>query len=599
MFSRFSADGSNEEPKFEPKAVARKPKIYNQIRPMVSSAARINLSLANQIDFLVKMRAANRWQEDAWEYYDLVGEVKQAATLLANVTSRVRLYPGFVVDRDAVPSIIDDIKDIPDSVKEKANAAMMLLASGNGGIAGLLRDAALNLFIAGECFLIREPARPSKNEPEKWQIRSVSEFRKSIVDTPNGPVESMSIHPTKSNIESEIINLPPGTFVGRIWRSHPRYSLDPDSSMLGVLELLDELLLIDRQSRSTIRSRLNNGIFALPDELDQSQGTDGEADPEDPEYAEEIADVSHDIVTPIEEELMDELMEPIKDETSSSASMPVFFRAPGDRIEQIKHITFSRPYDTAILTRNERIMERILTALDLPKDVMAGFANLKYSNAIVIEESLYKAHVEPLTLMIVDSLTVMFLRPVLRGLGVPEDIVSRVTVWYDPSAITAKPDKASAATTGYEQNMVSAAAWRRENGFSETDGPTQLELAQKMAISKGLLSEPITEALLNTLIPEILGKVRDASMANTDPASAGALEQALDPNAPAPAAGDAPTELIEPGGAPAPTESETGSDPAPQGESLADAPTEVEDVLQAEVDQPEEEENPPSQLFNL
>lgn len=554
IFERLNPGGQNKEPVFEPKPVARKPKIYSEVRPLVAAAARINLSFSNQIDFLTKIRAANRWQEDAWEYYDLVGEIKQAASLLANVTSRVRLYPGFIVDRDAVPSIIDDIEDIPDSVKEKANAAMLLLASGNGGISGLLRDAALNLFIAGECFLIREPARPSRNEPEKWQIRSVSEFRKSIVDTPNGPVESMSIHPTKSDIAEEVINLPPGAFVGRIWRSHPRYSLDPDSSLLGVLEHLDELLLIDRFSRSTIRSRLNNGIFALPDELDSISGADGEADPENVEYEDEVADLANDVATPIEEELMDSLLEPIKDETSSSSSMPVFFRAPGDRIEQIKHITFARPYDEVILRRNERIMERILTALDLPKDVMAGFANLKYSNAIVIEESLYKAHVEPLILMIVDSLTVMFLRPVLRGLGVPEDIVSRVTIWYDPSAITAKPDKASAATVGFENNMVSAAAWRRENGFSETDGPTQLELAQKMAISKGLLSEPITEALLNTLIPDILNKVRADSMANTDPTSANALDQALDPNAPA----DAGTEqLMEPGDTSSETESGT------------------------------------------
>lgn len=531
ILKRLNADGDNKEPVFEPKPLARKPKIYSEIRPMVASAARINLSLQNQIEFLTKIRQANKWQEDAWEYYDLVGEIKQAATLLANVTSRIRLYPAFIVDRDAVPSIIDDIKDIPDSVKEKANAAMLLLASGNGGISGLLRDAALNLFIAGECFLIREPARPSKNEPEKWQIRSVSEFRKAIVDTPNGPVESMSIHPTKSNIESEVINLPPGTFVGRIWRSHPRYSLDPDSSLLGVLEQLDELLWIDRLSRSTIRSRLNNGIFALPDELDQQQGLDGEADPEDPDYEEEVADLSHDVGQALEEELMDELLEPLEDETSSSASLPVFMRAPGERIEQIRHITFSRPYDPIILKRNERIMERIMTSLDLPKDVMAGFANLKYSNAIIIEEALYKAHIEPLILMIVDSLTVMFLRPVLRGLGVPEDIVARVTVWYDPAAITAKPDKASAATEGFNANNISGAAWRRENGFSETDAPTQLELAQKMAISKGLLSEPITEALLNTLIPDILGKVRAQSMSNTDPASATALDQVLDPNA--------------------------------------------------------------------
>lgn len=554
-----SNDENISKPEVEPQSVPKKAKPYSQVRPLVSSAARIDLGSKKQIEFVTALRASNKWQEDAWAYYDLVGEIKQAANLLANVTSRIRLYPAFIVDRDAVPSIIDDVKDIPDTIKEQANAAMMLLGSGNGGISGLLRDAALNLFIAGECFLVREPARPSKKEPEKWTIRSISEYQEAEVDTPTGKQKSISIHPTKANLPDEVIYLPPNAFVGRIWRSHPRYSLDPDSSMLGILEHLDELLLIDRSSRSIIRSRLNNGIFALPDELEDQYQSDGE----ESETDDEVADLTHDIQQSLSEELMETLLEPIRDEASSAATLPVFMRGKGEAIQNIRHISFSRPFDPTILSRGERVMERIMISLDLPKDVLAGFANLKYSNAIIIEEALYKAHVEPLILMIVDALTVIFLRPVLRGLGFTEDLVSRTTIWYDPAAITAKPDKASAATFGVEHNLVSGAAWRRENGFSETDGPTQLELAQNMAIAKGLLSEPITEALLNTLIPEILGQVRKQSMANTDPDSAGALEEALGGDIPE----ATPEALAEPG-----TESDTIK--------------------------PEDNENPPPELMN-
>lgn len=574
IWNKLNNNDDDSTPAIEKKSAPITSKFYGEPRPLVSSAARINLNLKSQVEFITKMRAANRWQEDAWSYYDLVGEIKQAATLLANVTSRVRLYPAFIVDRDAVPSIIDDIKDIPDTVKDHANSAMMLLASGNGGVSGLLRDAALNLFIAGECFLVREPARPSKGESEKWTIRSISEYRESEISTPQGRVKSVSIHPTKANIESEVIDLPPNAFVGRIWRSHPQYSLDPDSSMLGILELLDELLLTDRLSRSTIRSRMNNGVMLLPDELDNNYESDGELTEEDAE----LAELSHDVQSSLSEELMDALLDPIRDESSSAANIPVFLRGGAAALKEVRHIGFSRPFDPMIAQRNEKIMERIMTALDLPKDVMAGFANLKYSNAIVIEESLYKAHVEPLILMIVDALTVIFLRPVLRGLGVTEDIVSRITIWYDPSAITAKPDKATAATQGYTNDLVSGAAWRRENGFSESDGPTQLELAQKMAIKKGLLSEPITEALLSTLIPDILGKVRKDAMAATDPNSAGALEEALSTDGVAETTGDpavTPDQLAEP----APTTETPTETPAP-------------------TDIPDDNETPPTELIN-
>lgn len=524
-----------------------RPKVYSEVRPLVASASRVNLSIQDQVEAIIRLRQAHRWQEDAWEYYDLVGEVKQAATLLANVASRIRLYPSYIVDKDAVPSIIDDVKDIPDSVKEQANAAMMLLATGNGGISGLIRDAAINLFVAGECFLIREPSKLSTGEPEKWQIRSTSEFVKTTYTDKNSgkKITKMAIKETKNAREGseDYINLPSSAFVGRIWRPHARFSKDPESSLLGVLELLDELLLIDKSSRGVVRSRLNNGIFVIADEIGAVSQSDGEVIEEDGE----IADLSDSISEDIEEDLMAALTEPIKNEGSAASVAPVFFRVPAQYIETgLRHISFERTYDPAIAARYEKVIERIMTALDLPKDVMAGFANIKYSNALVVEESLYKAHVEPLILMIVDALTVIFLRPILRGLGVTEDIVARTAIWYDPSGITAKPDKASAANTGYTQQTISGAAWRRENGFSETDAPTQLELAQRMAVTKGLLSEPISEALLKTLIPDVLNQVRADSMANTDPTSADALSSVLDPNA-APATGEVTAESVMPG----------------------------------------------------
>lgn len=513
----------------EDDSLKAKPAVYNETRVIIGSAARINLSQHDAVEQLLRIRSSNKWQEDAWEYYDLVGEIKQAATLLANITSRIRLYPAYITDDNAIPSILNNIDDVPDNVKENARNAMTLLTTGNGGTAGLLRDAALNLFITGECYLVREPSNPKTGESEKWQIRSVSEFIKSNVkSTKNGvKVESalLSIKPRKNSSEEDYVILPDNVFFGRIWRNHPRYSLDPDSSLLGVLELLEELLLIDKSSRTLLRSRLSAGLLLIPDELDNISQSDGETDSDDDEFA-NLADDASDS---IEEELMDVLMEPIKNEGSAAAAIPTFFRGKAEYLDKIKHITFERPNDDTTIQRNEKVLQRIMTSLDLPTDVMAGFANIKYSNAIVVEDSLYRSHVEPLILMIVDCLTTVFLRPILRGLQVPEEIVSRVTIWYDPSSITTKPDKASAAGIGYAQQTISAQAWRRENGFSETDAPTQLELAQRMAVSKGLLSEPITEALLRTLIPEVLNSVKQQVLENMDPSSAAALQQAVGP----------------------------------------------------------------------
>lgn len=531
--------------------------VFNAPRPIVSSAARINLSLKTDIDSVALQRLNSKWQEDAWEYYDLVGEIKFAANLLANNTSRVRLYPAFIVDKDAIPSIIDDIEDLDDELKTKANEALQLLATGNGGISGLLRDAALNLFVTGECFLVKEPAKFSTGEPEKWQIRSTSEIL-TVSDSRPEYRESngmaMAIKPSRNSTPAEYTILPPKAFVGRVWRTHPRYSSDADSSILGVLELLDELLTINRSARTVVRSRLNAGLLYLPEELDNIVQTDGDL------YDEEGNDIggTPEATMSIEEELIQAIIEPISDEGSASAAAPTILRGPAAFSENIRLIKFERSFDPAIVARGERVLDRILSALDLPKDVVKGVADIKYSNAIVVSEDLYNSHIEPLILMIVDALTVVFLRPVLRGLGFPEEVVSRVTLWYDSASITAKPDKASAATDGQKAGLVSGSAWRREHGFSETDAPTQLEIAQNMAVTKGLLSEPITEALLKTLIPDILNKVREDSLNISDPGSVDALSSVLDNTTASEPQSDTmepeqeqvteapPTELIEP-----------------------------------------------------
>jgi hypothetical protein len=78
--------------------------------------------------------------------------------------------------------------------KEKAASMLYLLETGNGGSAGLLRNAALNLFVTGECYLVREPSKWTTGEPEKYQIRSIDE----IVATPSLRKKGRGNAPSKS-----------------------------------------------------------------------------------------------------------------------------------------------------------------------------------------------------------------------------------------------------------------------------------------------------------------------------------------------------------------------------------------------------------------
>lgn len=514
---------------------------FSEPRPITAAAVRVNLADKSQVEAIRDRRSADNWQDLAWEYYDLIGEVGFSARLIGSVTSRVRLYPAYIADEENEPIHIRAVEGLDEDVKKATADCLRLLGTGSGGLSGLLRDASMNLFITGECYIVKQPADIMKNTPENWQIRSVDE-----IVTTSGRNSAAFVKPRKNAQQSEYIRLTNDSFVGRIWRMHPRYSDEADSSLKSLLDLMDELLLLNKISRKNLKSRLNAGILYIPDEISNISQSDGDLDDNTDTYAE----LSDDNSASFEDELLDAMTTPISDESSASSIVPLIFRGPADLADKIRHIVLEQQSDPQHVERAKVVLDRILAGLDIPKDVVAGIGDSKYANAVVIEESLYKSHIEPLVLLIVDALTVVFLRPVLKAMGHKEDIINNIVIWYDPSPITTKPSKSEAANYGYEAGTISGAAWRREHGFSESDSPTDMEIGTRLAVDRGLLSEPVTEALLRTLIPEVMAKVRKEGIANSP--SGSTLDAVISNGTQAREASEqdsaepAPSELLEP-----------------------------------------------------
>jgi hypothetical protein len=204
---------------------------------------------------------------------------------------------------------------------------------------------------------------------------------------------------------------------------------------------------------------------------------------------------------------------PIRDEESASAVVPLIIRGPAELGDKIKQFKFERSFDPALAQRADRVLERILQGLDVPKDVVTGLANVKYSNALQIDEGLYKAHIEPLMLLIVDALTIVYLRPYLIAQGYSPSDVDRIVVWYDPSAVATRNDRATDADSGFDRGAVSYETWRRAHGFSNADAPTSNEIAIRMLFEKGAITPELTESMLATVAPEMMEAVRSAQQA--------------------------------------------------------------------------------------
>lgn len=536
----------------EPNNNGPEPVAYNAMRPMTAAAARVNLKDKTEAE-LFRQKSGSQMvaiQNAAWEYYDAISEVKYAFTLVASVVSRIRLYVAVVENPAEQPVPLDQSEKIDPELADAARRMLERLDSAFGGQAGLLRDAALNLAVAGECYLVQVPERPGQGLPETWDIRSVDELK---VDKQG----NYAIYPRRDikpgngggALPKGAIPLPSDAFMGRIWRPHPRFSEDPDTSMIGLLALCEELLLLDRTFRGSHRSRLNAGIFFVPDGM----STAGQADPD--LFADEDEDddqpTPEDAADAFQEELLLAMSTPIENETSAASVVPLLIRGPADLGKELKHITFSRPFDDAMVARADRVLDRILQGLDVPKDTITGLANVKYNNAVQIDESLYKAHIEPMLLLLADAFTAMYLRPALIRDGWTQADVKKVTVWYDASAVATRNDRAMDADNGFDRFAISGDTWRRAHGFADQDAPTGKEIILRMLVEKGGIDPTLSEALLRVLAPEVIDAARGANQASSVAPIPGEANDILNGGTgAAPADPNAPIDVSQPDNAP-------------------------------------------------
>ena len=489
------------------------PVAYSSPRAMTAAAARISLNDKGEVEHFKQRRAggASDWQGEAWEYYDAIGEVKYAFNLVASVVSRIRLYAAAIDNPAETPVSVRSSSYIDPRLAAAAERALSRLDSAYGGQAGLLRDAALNLSVSGECYLVQFPAKLGSGVVESWDIRSTDELQ---VDSKNSYmiIPRRDVTSASRGGNNNAIKLPNQAFVGRIWRAHPRYSEEADSSLRGLLDLCAELLLLNRTFRATARSRLNAGALYLPDGL--SVAAQGDPDyPYDDENELNPGVTVEEAEDEFEDQLIDAMTTPIRDEDSASAVVPLIIRGPAELGDKIKQFKFERSFDPALAQRADRVLERILQGLDVPKDIVTGLANVKYSNALQIDEALYKAHIEPLMLLIADAITVVYLRPALVASGFTEEDVKKICVWYDPSQVATRNDRAADADSGFDRMAISMDTWRRAHGFTEADAPNSTEVALRLLIEKGVITPELTESMLSAVAPDVMKATRMASQA--------------------------------------------------------------------------------------
>lgn len=536
IFSR-----NTSAPKTEP--LISKP--YNHPRNSITaSATPIQIRNPHDLAKLRNLASQHTWQQYAWEYFDLIGQIHFGSSIVASLTSRLKIFPAFIGDETDIPDHITR-SEASKELKQHARDALSLLADAPGGMTGMLKTAALNTFIAGEFYLIKY--RATAFTGEYWRVHSRDEI---IIEN-----NQVFICPFPKAPKTEYVQVD-GKFMARIWNPHPRYSEIADSSMRSIIDDCEEYTILGRTVRATGRTKLNSGFLLIPDDLSAAQADDGET-PDSVDDPNSLAPYSEAASDSLEDDILNQIIEPTQDDGSPASVAPMLIRGPAESLKNISHLSINRDFDKQQIELYNDALNRILTGIDIPKDIVTGLADVKYANGVNVEDSLYKNHIEPLAMFICDGLTSSFLKPVLRAWGHTEEEIRSVALWYDASAITAKPDRSESANFGYTNGLINKEAWRRNHDFQETDAPTPEELVQKT-----VLAMPPTEAVMSAVLAELIPNYVAATQAAYEEASP-----------------DTPGDIIDSLGQPSTSEDEATSEETTPDTEEEPKPSSFDDII--------------------
>lgn len=231
----------------------------------VASARRLKLNDRKAVQKQASRR--QEWQDEAWDYFDDVPEIKYGTWFLGNAMSKLVVFPA-VKNPDPTGQpipITDPESGISADIAARAVAEIDRLQGPLGGMPEILRSLNMNLEIAAECYIVGIGPRITTGEddngdpaevliPESWFVCSVSEV--TVKD--NGEVEYEDEDGKKQKID------PGNDTVIRVWQRHPKKKNRPDCNMRGVLGECEALMLLTNQVKAEAKSHQNAGLLLVP-----------------------------------------------------------------------------------------------------------------------------------------------------------------------------------------------------------------------------------------------------------------------------------------------------------------------------------------------
>jgi hypothetical protein len=445
------------------------------LRVLRADGQRIDLTARDAGTRIAMIR--QEWQADAWQYRDMIGELRYAQRLLARSVSTVRFfaaemraYPDNPVELTGTEHKLD-----PQLAKDAvANLARLPLDDGPDGFVATFTE---NIETAGEAWIHGEP---DEGDGERWSIRSVSEIMGA------GDQILLAELPSLTTMGQRVITK--NEELLRCWTRHPRWGQLADSPLRAMLDVLEEVVLTGREMRAAARSRIaSNGVLLIPTTLSLLRTR------EDEEALLDQCDVDDDFMA----DFTEALTAPIRNEGSPGSVVPLVLRGDAEALKEVRHLSLTRDDAAKLMDRLQGALLRMLQGLDIQPEQVTGLGTANHWSGWQVEASNIRHQVLPTCGIVAGCLTKAFLRPALRAIGHPADQVRRVAVWYDPTSLVESPDRAQDARDAWDRDAISNEALREALGFDDEHAPEPHEHLARM-LSRGRLTPqavPLVAAL--------------------------------------------------------------------------------------------------------
>lgn len=430
--------------------------------------------------------ARKKWQDEAWELFDRVGEFGFYVRWRARSCSRARLVAS-EIDDDGMPTggIRDD-----DPKGQRFAEIVRQIAGGPSGQSQLVKRISEVLSVPGELY-VAILQRPGGEQLWIAVTKEETEpYRRTIkITLPDG-----------SKHEFNAAN---GDGIFRVWNPHARRASEPDSPVRSNLDPLREIVRTTKKIKNADLSRLiSAGAFLIPQEASlpssagPTAGAEGQADPTaaGAKAAESVQQGFVRVATTAVQE----------GEDSMAALVPIVIAMPGEHINSVKHVTFADEATAeAIKIRNDAIA-RLAMGLDMAPEQLLGLGkNSNHWSAHQIGDEDVQLHVSPVLELICHAIY----DNVLRNVLISEDIdPAKYTLWFDTSSLTVDPDKTDESQAAFEAGALNGKAYLRYQGFGDEDG-YDLDTAEgwQQWARDAARRDPTLLPELQPLIPELTG----------------------------------------------------------------------------------------------